>query len=128
MGAVPEGGHYPYQTGIEAYGNGGFRFADMSHKGSILCLPGGMFGWQVTDPGDIDSVRLDLALSAPIEVLLIGTGVDIASIAPALRMACRERGIILEALSTGSAVRTYNVLLAENRAIGAALLAVERAR
>lgn len=30
---------YPYQVPIDAYGNGGFRFADMSHKGSLLCLP-----------------------------------------------------------------------------------------
>jgi len=29
--------HFPGRAPIEAYGNGGFRFADMSHRGSILC-------------------------------------------------------------------------------------------
>jgi simple sugar transport system permease protein len=32
---------YPARVPIEAYGNGGFRFAGMSHRGSILALPGG---------------------------------------------------------------------------------------
>uniref|UniRef100_UPI0019535063 hypothetical protein n=1 Tax=Stenotrophomonas maltophilia TaxID=40324 RepID=UPI0019535063 len=37
--------HFPGRAPIDAYGNGGFRFADMSHRGSILCLPSGIHGW-----------------------------------------------------------------------------------
>lgn len=33
--------HFPGRAPIDAYGNGGFRFAEMSHRGSILCLPSG---------------------------------------------------------------------------------------
>ena len=40
---------YPYEAAVTAYGNGGFRFADMSHKGSILCLPSGVYAWDATD-------------------------------------------------------------------------------
>ncbi len=42
--------HFPGRAPIDAYGNGGFRFADMSHRGSILCLPSGIYGWEPADP------------------------------------------------------------------------------
>ena len=60
-----------------------------------------------------------------IEVLLVGTGRDLVPLQPGLRQALRERQIAAEAMSTGAAVRTFNVLLAENRAVAAALIAVD---
>jgi uncharacterized protein len=68
------------------------------------------------------------AVADQLDVLLIGLGGDIAILDPAIRAALRESRIIVEAIATGGAVRTYNVLLAEDRAVGAALLAVENAR
>ncbi len=123
-------GHYPYQATIDAYGDGGFRFAEMSHKGSLICLPGGMFAWDVTSAAEVDLEGLGRVLDASdeIDVLLIGLGPDIAAITPEIRAAFKDRGVIVEAVSTGSAVRTYNVLLAEHRAVGAALIAVDKAR
>ena len=41
--------HLPRPAPIDAYGNGGFRFAGMSHRGSILCLPDGIWAWPVAD-------------------------------------------------------------------------------
>jgi uncharacterized protein len=123
-------GHYPEQAGIDAYGNGGFRFAGMSHRGSLLCLPSGMFAWPVTGPGGITMETLApvLAVADDIDVLLIGVGADIAAIPRDLREALRARRVIVEAISTGGAVRTYNVLLAEQRAVAAALIAVDKVR
>jgi len=123
-------GHFPQQVGIDAYGNSGFRFADMSHRGSLLCLPTGMLGWSVTEPAEItlDSLAPVLAAADEIDVLMIGLGHDITGLSPDIRAALRARGIIIEAISTGSAVRTYNVLLAEQRAVAAALIAVDRVR
>ena len=46
-------------------------------------------------------------------------------LAAALRERCREAGIVAEPMSTGAAVRTFNVLLAEERAVAAALIAVD---
>ena len=43
-------------------------------------------------------------------------------VAAALRTALKARGIALEAMETGAACRTYNVLLAEDRRVAAALL------
>ena len=122
--------HYPAQVGIDAYGNGGFRFAGISHRGGLLCLPTGMFAWPVTAPSEVtlESLAPVLAVADDVDVLLIGIGPDIAAIPRELREALRERKVIVEAVNTGSAIRTYNVLLAEERAVAAALIAVDKAR
>ncbi len=78
--AEPGEGFYPYQAPIDAYGNGGFRFAEMSHRGSLLCLPTGMHAWEVTTAADItlQSLAPVLAAADAVDVLLIGLGHDIA--------------------------------------------------
>ena len=125
-------GHYPYQAPIDAYGNGGFRFAGMSHRGSLLCLPSGMYAWPATSAADVtlESLAPVLAIADDIDVLFIGLGLgsDIASLDPAIRAALRERHVVLEAVATRGTVSTYNILLAEQRPIAAALIAVERVR
>ena len=123
-------GHYPYQATIDAYGDGGFRFAEMSHRGSLMGLPSGMFAWDVSEAKQITLASLSRALerAEDIDVLLIGTGPDIAPIPLEIRTAFREKGVIVEAVATGSAIRTYNVLVTEKRAIGIAAIAVEKAR
>jgi uncharacterized protein len=125
-----EAGHYPYQAQIEFYGNLGFRFAGMSHRGSLLCLPTGMHAWPVNKPGEITLASLQpvLDLADDVDVCMIGLGDDIAAFDPAIRAAFREKNIIVEAISTGSAIRTYNILLGEQRAVAAALIAVDRTR
>ena len=127
---MPAQGHYPQQVPIDAYGNGGFRFAGMSHRGSLLCLPSGMHAWSVSTAVAVtaDSLTPVFALADAIDVLLVGTGKDIILLDPQLRQALRDRQILAEAISTGSALRTYNMLLAENRAVAAALLAVDSVR
>ncbi len=123
-------GYYPHQASIDAYGNGGFRFADMSHRGSLLCLPTGMQAWAVKGIADITRKSLQPVFDAAeqLDVLLVGMGEDIAILDPDLREQLREQKIIVEATATGGAVRTYNILLGERRAVGAALIAVERAK
>ena len=119
--------HYPGRAPIDAYGAGGFRFADMSHRGSILCLPSGVHGWDVTDPDGITEAALEqvLAEAGGIEVLLVGMGMDFRRMPKDLQALLRESGIVTDSMTTGSAVRTFNVLLAEDRAVAAALIAVD---
>jgi uncharacterized protein len=128
--SMNDAGHYPQQVMIDAYGNHGFRFAEMSHRGSLLCVPTGMFAWGVTSASDItlESLAPVLAVTDQIDVLFIGLGTDIAALDPAVRAAFRERSVIVEAIATGGALRTYNVLMAEHRAVAAALIAVDTAR
>lgn len=128
--AEPGQGHYPYQAQIDAYGAGGFRFAEMSHKGSLLCLPTGMHKWEVASPAEItlESLRPVFDAAADLDVLLVGLGKDIVGLDRSIRDALRAEKIIVEAIATGGAVRTYNILLGEKRAVGAALIAVETVR
>lgn len=118
--------HFPGRAPIDAYGNGGFRFADMSHRGSILCLPSGIHGWDKQDgsPLTLDDLQRVLDEAGDIEVLLVGTGKEIRPLAPEIKAAMRERRISSDPMSTGAAVRTFNVMLAESRAVAAALIAV----
>jgi len=119
-------GFVPGQHLIDAYGNGGFRFADMSHRGSILALPSGIHAWSVTDPRALaaeDFGRV-LAEADEIDLLLLGTGLDIVPLAEALRWPLREANIGLDVMQTGAAARTYNILAAEKRKVAAALIAV----
>ncbi|HMM63623.1 MAG: Mth938-like domain-containing protein [Mesorhizobium sp.] len=126
-GIILREAHYPGRAPIEAYGNGGFRFADMSHRGSLVCLPSGIHGWQPADPAALtaEDFALVLAEAAGIEILLVGTGTDLRPLPAALRAAFKEARIAAEPMSTGAAVRTYNVLLAEDRAVAAAFVAVD---
>jgi uncharacterized protein len=119
--------YFPGRAPIEAYGNGGFRFAGMSHRGSLLCLPSGVYAWHVDSPEQLSSEAFGRVLSedATIEVLLVGTGREILPLKPDWRAAFRARAISADAMTTGAAVRTFNVLLAEGRAVAAALIAVE---
>jgi len=115
--------YYPGVAPIEAYGDGGFRFAGMSHRGSILCLPSGIHAWEPTTPVDGASFARVLAEKEKIGLLILGTGRRQVLPAPDVRRALVEAGIGLEVMDTGAACRTYNVLLAEGRPAGAALIA-----
>ncbi|WP_409361787.1 Mth938-like domain-containing protein [Bartonella heixiaziensis] len=118
--------HFPGRAPIDAYGNGGFRFADMSHRGSIICVPSGVYGIDMVGPvptqKDISRI---LEESDKIEVLLVGTGVELLPLPEELRALLWEKRISSDTMSTGAAVRTFNVLLAEDRAVAALLFAVE---
>ena len=119
-GFVP--GRYP----IDAYGAGGFRFAEMSHRGSILALPSGIKAWAPTSGRGLTAEDFAPALdeSGAIELLLVGTGSDVVPLSEQVRWRLRDAGIRHDVMQTGAAARTYNILLAENRKVAAALIAV----
>jgi len=125
-GTIIREAHFPGRAPIEAYGNGGFRFAGMSHRGSVLCLPSGIYGWEPREPGIISAGDLERVFfeSGDIEILLAGMGTELKPIPKSLREKLREAGISADPMSTGAAVRTFNVLLAEDRAVAAVLIAV----
>lgn len=121
--------HFPGRAQIDAYGKGGFRFADMSHRGSVLLLPSGIYGWNAISMSDVTLEALQPVLDEAdnIDVLLLGCGADLLRVPSDVREAMREKGISCDSMSTGAAVRTFNVLLAEERSVAAALIAVEKA-
>lgn len=119
--------HFPGLPPIDAYGNGGFRFADMSHRGSILIVPSGVYGWEVTELGALEAGDLERVLEEAdeIDLLLVGTGPEIGALPKAAREVLRGKSIAVETMDTGAAARTYNVLRAERRQVAAALIAVD---
>lgn len=120
-------GFLPGAHPIEGYGAGGFRFASMSHRGSILALPSGVYAWNAATPADICVASLEAVFrEAPgsIEHLLIGSGIDFEPLSSGLRRRLSEAGIRAEPMPTGAAARTYSILLGEKRRVAAALLAV----
>jgi uncharacterized protein len=119
--------HLPSPAQIDAYGNGGFRFGGMSHRGSLLCLPDGIWGWPVKAVTELTEAAFTqiFAQGEKLDVFLIGAGRDPWPLPDALRARFRELSISVDAMATGAAVRTYNILLAEDRRVGAGLIAVE---
>jgi uncharacterized protein len=124
---VADGRHLPYPAVIEAYGKGGFRFAGMSHRGSLLCLPDGVWPWPVAAPADITEAALAPVFERAddISLFLLGTGADAFLLPQALRQRFQALGITVEAMRTGYAVSTYNILFGEGRKVAAGLIAVE---
>jgi uncharacterized protein len=120
-------GFVPGRHIIDSYGAGGFRFAGMSHRGSILALPSGVRAWPVASAADLTPASFApvLAEGSDIEVLLIGTGAEMVFLPEALRQPLRAAGIRVDVMQTGAAARTYNIMAAENRRVAAALIAVD---
>ena len=125
--AVENRPHLPRLSPIDGYGKGGFRFAGMSHRGSLLCLPSGIWAWPVANAADVTEMTLKPVFDAAADIglFLIGAG-DVRWIMPSsLQMRFHTLKISVEVMRTGSAVSTFNILLGEGRRVAAALIAVD---
>ncbi|MBI5263166.1 MAG: hypothetical protein HY852_15255 [Bradyrhizobium sp.] len=118
--------HFPRSAPIDAYGKGGFAFAGMSHRGSLLCLPDSIWAWDITSPEQIDKYSLEKVIAAAnsIDTLLVGTGTGVWLAPAELRQTFRTLQVTLDTMQTGAAVRTYNIMIGERRRVAAALIAV----
>jgi uncharacterized protein len=126
---VSAAGFVPGRHAIEAYGAGGFRFAGMSHVGSILATPRGVAAIDARDLAGVTGATLaplfaEMAEApASIEFMVVGTGERMALLPPLLSRRLKTAGLRLESMATGPASRVYNVMLGENRRVAALLLA-----
>jgi uncharacterized protein len=119
--------HLPRRVPIDGYGKGGFRFGGMSHRGSLLCLPSGIWAWPAARAGDIDEAALApvFAEAGEIGLFLLGAGHGAWIMPEPLLHRFRALKINVEVARTGTAVSTYNILLGEGRRVAAGLIAVE---
>ena len=126
-GVKSDAPHLPRPAPISAYGNGGFRFGGMSHRGSLLCFPDGIWAWPVGSLAELTEAMLEpaFARAQALDFFLIGAGRDPWALPAPLRARFRDLSLSVDAMATGAAVRTYNILLAENRRVGAGLIAVD---
>ena len=119
---IPEG-----RQVIQSYGGGGFRISGVAHRGSVIVFPTHTVPWNVAALGEATGVNLApvTAPEARVALLLVGAGrVSPGVLVPELRKALREAGVVAEVMDTGAACRTFNVLMAEERRVAAALIAV----
>ena len=112
---------------IQAYGGGGFRISDRTWTGSVVVFVDRTLAWSPLRAEDIDAEGLAraAAVEPPLEILLLGCGPALAALPPTLRGRLGEAGPVIDAMDTGAACRTFNVLAAEDRRVAAALLALE---
>jgi len=113
-------------TALSSYGDGGFRIGEQRSKGSLLITPRGYYPWDAVDASSItlDSLKRITDQSADIDILLIGTGENMAFLSKDLRTSLEVATLAVDVMATGAAARTYNILLAEGRKVAAALIAV----
>ena len=108
---------------IESYGPGRFRISGEEHVDGVIVFPDRTLAWPVASFEDISAGNLEPVLAAPVEVLIIGCGGRMQRPVPsALREMLRGHGMGCDAMDTGAACRTYNVLLSEGRLVAAALI------
>ena len=110
----------PGRQVIERYGPSGFRVSGQIHLGPVLVFADLTIAW--ADPAITEAVLAPVVEHGSVELLLLGLGRRMAPVAPALRTALKAHGIAIEGMDTGAACRTYNLLLAEDRRVAAALL------
>jgi uncharacterized protein len=117
---VPEGRQL-----IQAYREGGFTIAGARHEGSVLVLPDRTLPWAGRE---LPAVTLEslapITGATEVEILILGCGARFALASAELRQALRTHGIVTESMDTRAACRTFNVLLAEDRRVAAALIAI----
>jgi uncharacterized protein len=108
---------------IERYGPTGFRVSGVIWRGPVLIFPDLTLSWTPVDAAAVDWESLTPVVEhGGVQILLLGLGSRMAVVAHELRGRLREAGITLEPMDTGAACRTYNVLVAEDRRVAAALI------
>jgi uncharacterized protein len=108
---------------IERYGESGFRIAGVIHRGAVLVFPDRTLPWSAISGSDVTWQSLAPVIEhGGVQILLLGLGRVMGAVPHTLRKTLRDAGIVLEPMDTGAACRTYNVLVAEDRRVAAALL------
>ncbi len=111
---------------VQGYRPGGFSVAGVRHEGSLLVFPEQAIAWGPSSPGEIDLASLEAVRTAEPrpDLLVIGMGPGFVPFPAELRQAVRAWGVVVEAMATPAACRTFNLLVAEGRRVAAALIAL----
>ena len=109
---------------IDSYGRASFRVSGVQHEGAILVFPDVTLPWSARAMAEVTEETLApvLARGGDVEILLLGCGARMLLVPKLLRARLKVAGIVVDAMDTGAACRTYNVLMAEDRRVAAALL------
>ena len=111
---------------IEAYSPGHFQVSGVAFATSIIVTPERTVPWHgsVVDRLALEDFAAVIEAEPAIDVLLVGCGPSFLPIAKTVREGLRGAGIGADAMDTGAACRTYNILVSEGRRVAAALIAL----
>ncbi len=112
---------------IDGFGEGQFCVSGQWRAGPLIVLPDRTLPWNVGT--DVNALTIDdfadiLAAEPKVELLLLGTGPTMVFVPKALRQELRAAGVVVEFMDSRAVCRTYNVLLAEERRVGVAMLPI----
>lgn len=108
---------------VRAYAPGVIRIGDRDITSSVIVTATTLIEpWRPRRAGELAAEDFEPAVALAPEVLLIGTGPRQVFPPVAIFAALHRARIGFEVMDTGAACRTYNVLLAEDRRVVAALI------
>ena len=108
---------------VRAYTADGFRIGQRDYAGSVIVSAEALVeNWRPRSMDELAFADLEPALALSPEVLLIGGGARQTLPDPGLLAELYRSRVGFELMTTGAACRTYNVMLAEGRAVVAALM------
>lgn len=112
---------------IQSYGSGGFTVSGLRHDGPVVVLRHRTLPW--APPDDLTQLTAAhfaavLDPAAEVSIVLLGCGPRAAQVSAGLRAELRAVGLTLEAMDSGAACRTFNLLLLEGRRVAAMLVAL----
>jgi uncharacterized protein len=112
--------------GIQSYGPGRVVIKGEIHRSSLLVMPDRVVPhWRPACIAELEAGDLAQLAAYQPEIVILGTGKRQHFPPPAIYRKLAEQGIGLEVMNTGAACRTYNILMAEDRRVLAALILIE---
>ena len=117
--------HAPAPTALNTftgYGEGYVMLNGQRHESNLIVLPEKILPWDATDFATLKESDFRIFLDLDLEILLLGTGPKQRFAHPRLTQALAAKRIGIEAMDLQAACRTYNILMAEERRVAAALL------
>lgn len=104
------------------YGPGFVAINGTPHRSSVIVTADQVLAWEIDRAAALSEAVFARLAALPVEILLLGTGRVLSFPHPRLTQPLRDAAIGLEVMDTAAACRTYNILLGEDRRVGAALL------
>ena len=104
------------------YGEGFVQLNGERRESSLLVLPERVMDWPPASFEALAEAHFALIAELQPEVVLLGTGARLRFPHPRLTASLARAGIGLEVMDAHAACRTYNILVAEERVVAAALV------
>jgi uncharacterized protein len=105
------------------YGDGYVAVNDRRYEGNLVVAPDHeVTAWDAESFDTLAPRHFEALLALKPEIVILGTGARLRFPRPDLTRVLAEASVGFEAMDTRAACRTYNILMAEGRAVVAAIL------